>query len=268
MFSRGRARSCTNSGVPCSRASASRSAPLSTRRPSATSRPWRRHQVGAARRCWRRRVPRCAANRVGDIHRARQYSPARRHGHTARRDCARRGRAGRDQRTSGDRIRERVRTLGHRRPHRTQEPLRDRGDLVHGGVERLGVAGGWLSKAADLAHVLEGGGLRLTGGCGSGLVGPTELADASAHAPQGTAPGPGRRARALPRSPARRSVRRGRGGAAPEVRPRAGGRPRHPGYQRPLMLPATRVAPRAAISAGADVGAQKGRSGTGKISRG
>ncbi len=47
-FSRGRARSWTKSGVPCSRTSASRSEPLSVRRPSARSRPGRRHQVGAA----------------------------------------------------------------------------------------------------------------------------------------------------------------------------------------------------------------------------
>ena len=46
-FSAGRARSYTNSGVPCSRASASRSAPLTDSRPSTTSSPGLRHHVGA-----------------------------------------------------------------------------------------------------------------------------------------------------------------------------------------------------------------------------
>ena len=98
------------------------------------------------------------------------------HGRRARRGSragvrSRSGRTGRDQRPAGDGVRERVRALGHRRPDGPQEPLRDRGDLVHGGLERLGVAGGGLSEPADLAHVLEGGGLRLPGGGGSGLLG-------------------------------------------------------------------------------------------------
>ena len=60
------------------------------------------------------------------------------------------------------------------------QSLRGGSDLCDRGVERLGVPRGGLAEATDLANVLAGSGLDLTGG--GWVVLMAECSDASAHA--------------------------------------------------------------------------------------
>ena len=113
----------------------------------------RRHPgPGAATRSARGRAAQATTRSSGDLGGAGAAGGGRGRG-----DRSARGWAGGEDRATRDRIRERVRPVGHGRPDGEQEPFGDGGDLLDRAAERLGVACGRLAESAHLADVLEGG---------------------------------------------------------------------------------------------------------------